>query len=64
MDDCEGSEFHNRSTLMLWMPVALSVAVEPVVTDDPTIASLFVHSHGGVLSRMCGVRDCEFGDRC
>ena len=31
-------------------PVALSVAVEPVVSDD---RPLLVHSHGGVLPREC-----------
>ena len=38
-------------------PVAQSIAVEPVVSDD---RSLLVHSHGGVLLRECAA--CVVGD--
>ena len=45
-------------------PVVFSVAVEPVVSDDSTIAHCsFIHI-AEFFSRMCGVRGCEFGDRC
>ena len=45
-------------------PVALSVAVEPVVSDNPTTAHYsFIHM-AEFFPRMCGVRDCGFGDRC